>query len=68
MDLGFSFPADENLQDESELGFRLELETGVRGLEGLMAADPPLRSRRRRAEGADMGGVDLPVTMGGSNG
>lgn len=64
MDLGFSFPADENLQDESEVAFRLEQETGVRGLEDLMeaskVADPPLRSRSRRADGADMGGVELP--------
>lgn len=65
MDLGFSFPADENLEDESEVSFRLEVETGVRGLEGLMvAADPPLRSRRRRVDGADMGGVEVPSTMG----
>lgn len=53
MDLGFSFPADENLQDASELDFLLEVETGVRGLE---EAHPPLRSRSRRADGADIGG------------
>lgn len=67
MDLGFSFPADENLHDESELDFRLEVETGVRGLEGLMA-DPPLRSRSRRADGADIGGEDLPVMVGSNLG
>ena len=64
MDLGFSFPAEANLEDESELFFRLEVETGVKGLEGLMVgADPPLRSRRRRVDGADMGGVELPLMM-----